>query len=98
MITDYDLFTGGREFKFSVLTVQTAAAGDNVLQDKSVDSQGVTIQLVLQTTSSLFSGLTTTKDSDFSGVPGEDAIAGTLTIAAAVPEPSTWAVMIVGFC
>jgi hypothetical protein len=69
-ITDYDLSTNGREFKFSGLIQQTAGPGEYVLRGNSVDSS-VTIQLVLDTTSTLFSGLTTTIDSANSGVPGD---------------------------
>src|SRR5882724_9227725 len=54
IITDYDLFTNGKEFNFSGLTLQAAAGGDYVLQGKSVVDSSVTIQLVLDTTSSLF--------------------------------------------
>jgi hypothetical protein len=101
MITDYDLFTVGTEFKFLGLTLQRTVGGDVLgeyeLQGKSVDSVAA-IELVLDGTSSLFSGLTTTIDSSVSGIPGSGAIGGTLTIAAAVPEPSTWAMMILGFC
>lgn len=97
MITDYDLFANGGEFNFSGLTRQTAAGGDYLLEGKSVVGSGVSIVLALETTSSLFSGLTTTIDSGVSGIPGQGAIGGTLTIAAAVPEPSTWAMMILGF-
>jgi len=95
IITDYDLFTNGKEFNFSGLTLQAAAGGDYVLQGKSVVDSSVTIQLVLDTTSSLFSGATTTIDSSFSGIANEGAVAGTLTIAA-VPEPSTWAMLTCG--
>lgn len=70
--------------------------GEYELQGKSVDSVAA-IELVLDGTSSLFSGLTTTIDSSVSGIPGSGAIGGTLTIAAAVPEPSTWAMMVLGF-
>jgi hypothetical protein len=96
-ITNYDLFTNGREFNFFGLNSQTAGPGEYELVGKSVD-KAVTIELVLETTSSLFSGLPTTIDSANSGVPGEGVVAGTLTIAAAVPEPSTWAMMVLGFC
>jgi hypothetical protein len=96
-ITDYDLFTAGTEFKFLGLTLQrTVGGGEYELQGKSVDSVAA-IELVLDGTSSLFSGLTTTIDSSVSGIPGSGAIGGTLTIAAAVPEPSTWAMMLLGF-
>jgi hypothetical protein len=99
-VTDYDLFTAGTEFKFLGLTLQRTVGGDVFgeyeLQGKSVDSVAA-IELVLDGTSSLFSGLTTTIDSR-SGIPGSGAIGGTLTIAAAVPEPSTWVMMILGFC
>jgi hypothetical protein len=100
-VTDYDLFTAGTEFKFLGLTLQRTVGGDVFgeyeLQGKSVDSVAA-IELVLDGTSSLFSGLTTTIDSSVSGIPGSGAIGGTLTIAAAVPEPSTWVMMILGFC
>jgi hypothetical protein len=96
-IIDYDLFTNGKEFNFGGLTSQIAGPGEYFLGGKSVD-KAVTFELLLETTSSLFSGLPTTIDSAESGVPGEGALVGTLTIAAAVPEPSTWAMMILGFC
>jgi hypothetical protein len=98
-IIGYDLFTNGREFNFGGLTSQTAGPGEYFLGGKSVDvDKAVTIELLLETTSSLFSGLPTIIDSAESGIPGEGALVGTLTIAAAVPEPSTWAMMILGFC
>jgi hypothetical protein len=97
MITYYDLFTNGKEFNFSGLTDQTAGGGHYVFHGTSVGDSGVTIQLVLDTTSSLFSGLPTIIDTTSSGIPHEGPVAGTLTIAAAVPEPSTWAMMILGF-
>ena len=62
--------------------------------------------LVLDDPANLFSGKTTTIDggSSFQTVAGGTngpalgrPITGTLTIAAAVPEPSTWAMMILGF-
>ena len=62
--------------------------------------------LVLHTATSLFSGQPTTIDggSSFQTVAGGTngpalgrPITGPLTIAAAVPEPSTWAMMILGF-
>jgi hypothetical protein len=60
--------------------------------------------LVLHTATSLFSGQPTTIDGGSSfeavGTTGPalgQPITGTLTIAAAVPEPSTWVMMILGF-
>jgi hypothetical protein len=58
--------------------------------------------LVLDTPTSLFSGQPTTIDggSSFQAVSGGPALGqpmtGTLTISA-VPEPSTWAMLILGF-
>jgi hypothetical protein len=95
-ITGYDLFTNGREFNFSGLTSQSAAGSAYVLDGNN--SSGVAFQLLLQDTSTLFSGLPTTIDSSESGIGGEGFLGGTLTVAAAVPEPSTWAMMILGFC
>jgi PEP-CTERM motif len=97
MITGYDFFANGREFNFDGLTLQQSDAGAAyILEGHSTD--GVSFRLALQDTSSLFSGLTTTIDPSSSGIPGDGGVAGTLTIAAAVPEPSTWAMMILGFC
>jgi hypothetical protein len=96
-ITNYDLFTNGKEFNFSGLTSQIAGPGEYVLQGKSVGGSGATIELVLDTTSTLFSGATTTIDSSVSGIPDEGDVGGTLAIAA-VPELSTWAMMLLGFC
>jgi PEP-CTERM motif len=55
--------------------------------------------LILDTVASLSSGQTTTIDSSsgFTQPPYDQPFSGTLTIAAAVPEPSTWAMMILGF-
>jgi hypothetical protein len=51
---------------------------------------------VLEDTTSLFSGLTTFIDPS-SGIGSDGVVRGTLTIAVAVPEASTWAMMILGF-
>ena len=98
MITGHDLFAHGREFKFSGRPLQADASGEYVLDGTSVRNSEIAFQLLLESTSSFFSGLTTTINSGFSGVGGDGDLVGTLTIATAVPEPSSWAMMIMGFC
>jgi hypothetical protein len=97
-ITGYDLFTNGKEFNFLGMTGQTDSFGEYLLNGNSVGSPVVSFRLALEDTSTLFSGLTTTIDSAESGISFEGNFAGTLTIAAAVPEPSTWGMMLLGFC
>jgi hypothetical protein len=73
---------------------------------------GVSLVLVLDTRSTLFGGQTTTIDgrsdfffglipcftcSDFTGSLAISSDPGSSTVAGAVPEPSTWAMMILGF-
>jgi hypothetical protein len=73
---------------------------------------GVSLVLVLDTRSTLFGGQTTTIDgrsdfffglipcftcSDFTGSLAISSDPGSSTAAGAVPEPSTWAMMILGF-
>jgi hypothetical protein len=93
-ITDYDLLSNGNEFTFAGIASQSASLGTYLLQG----GNGVkSFQLFLEDTTTLFSGLPTTIDAA-SGIPGEGFLSGTLTLAAAVPEPSTWAMMVLGFC
>jgi hypothetical protein len=60
----------------------------------SVGTLGV--GLVLDTVAPLSAGQTTTRDSAFGFVrpPFDQPFSGNLTIAAVVPEPSTWAMII----
>jgi len=83
-------------------TVNQFSSGANILE--SIDSfSPVSSVLLLQldTAASLFGGLSTTIDSSTTyilGPSGDEGgtISGTLTVSA-VPEPSTWAMMILGF-
>jgi len=94
-IIDYDLLANGNEFKFDGITLQQALGGTFFL----LGSNGLkSFALSLEDTTTLFSGLPTTIDSATSGIGGEGSFEGTLTLAAAVPELSTWAMMILGFC
>jgi hypothetical protein len=93
-ITNYDLVTNGQEFKFSGLTSQSVFGGSAYAF--AGNNASASFQILLQDTSTLFSGLTTNIDSDVSGIINQGFLGGTLTIAA-VPEPSTWAMMILGF-
>jgi hypothetical protein len=81
--------------------VNQSSSGGNVFQ--TIDSffpVSSVLLLQLDTGASLFGGLSTTIDSStiILGPNGREGgtISGTLTVAA-VPEPSTWAMMILGF-
>jgi PEP-CTERM motif len=88
---------------FASILNQYSVAGDYfIVLENENDTYKFTLDL--DTSSSLFSGQPTTIDggSSFQAVGGTGAalgrpITGTLTISAAVPEPSTWAMMILGF-
>jgi len=68
----------------------------------TLDLTNLTAQfdLLISDTSSLFSGQTTTINSCCSVIvnSGEFFVANGTLNASAVPEPSTWAMMILGFC
>jgi hypothetical protein len=93
---------------FSNIQSQIYLAGDTmylIVLENQTDTYF--FHLVLDDPANLFSGKTSTIDggSSFQTVAGGlngpalgRPITGTLTIAAAVPEPSTWAMMILGFC
>src|ERR1700760_4798745 len=111
-VTAADIFTGstfGGFGEFNLITAQ----GSEGRRNYSVDLTNTlaTLNLVIASTSTLFGGTSSTIDpgSEFFALSffpcftcGE--ITGTLTldprgssVAAAVPEPSTWAMMILGF-
>jgi len=107
------IFSGGFG-EFKTITGQGSLGAPGTGQDYMVDltnGAGVSLVLVLDTRSTLFSGQKTTIDSRsdffFGAIPCftcSDFI-GSLAISsgpgaglsAAVPEPSTWAMMILGF-
>jgi hypothetical protein len=89
---------------FHILSQGSAVADQFYLIQLENQTNTYIFNLVLDDPANLFSGKTTTIDGGSSflavGTSGPDLgrpITGTLTIAAAVPEASTWAMMILGF-
>ena len=69
-IIDYDLFTNGREFNLGRLTSQFIAGWIiTYLGARAYDKADINIELLLETTSSLFSGLPTIINSAQIGGP-----------------------------
>jgi PEP-CTERM motif len=93
------------DFK-TLLSVTNEGANSFEVVIGNSDPTPVDLFLILDTKATLFGGATTLIDpkteflgDGFSVGSGNDGTPsnGTLTIAAAVPEPSTWAMMILGF-
>jgi hypothetical protein len=102
-VTSASIDVGGPFGSFSDILSQQDNSGKYTLV---LDNANWDFNLVLDTTASLFGGQATTIDglSNFTTVGCRSPcaalgqpISGDLTIAA-VPEPSTWAMMILGFC
>jgi hypothetical protein len=109
-VTGADLVTviGSSNYNFDSVQAQglDPMTGDYVLdlQEAADPLKSDTLQLFLISPATLFSGLGATIDttqSQIIGYPGgfdvSTDITGTFVVASAVPEPSTWALMILGF-